>query len=57
MNLNTWDKYRDGGLLIFRTGLGIMFIYHGAPKMFAGPQLWYEVFFSFLINTPLKLEL
>ena len=43
MNLNIWDKYRDQGLLILRIGLGIMFIYHGAPKMFAGPQLWYKV--------------
>jgi putative oxidoreductase len=43
MIFSTWDKYRDQGLLLLRIGLGCMFIYHGAPKMFAGPELWLKL--------------
>ncbi len=35
--------YRNIGLLILRIGLGIMFILHGYPKMFGGPEIWTEV--------------
>ncbi|MGM0547243.1 MAG: DoxX family protein [Bacteroidota bacterium] len=35
--------YRNIGLLIIRIGLGIMFILHGYPKMFGGPDKWVEV--------------
>ena len=35
--------YRNVGLLIIRIGLGIMFILHGFPKMFGGPDTWVEV--------------
>jgi len=35
--------YRNVGLLIIRVGLGIMFILHGFPKMFGGPDTWVEV--------------
>ncbi|MDZ7659555.1 DoxX family protein [Fodinibius sp.] len=35
--------YRNIGLLIIRVGLGIMFILHGFPKMFGGPDTWVEV--------------
>lgn len=35
--------YRNIGLLIIRVGLGIMFILHGYPKMFGGPDTWVEV--------------
>lgn len=35
--------YRNIGLLIIRIGLGIMFILHGYPKMFGGPEMWVEV--------------
>lgn len=35
--------YRNIGLLIIRIGLGIMFILHGYPKMFGGPDTWVEV--------------
>jgi putative oxidoreductase len=35
--------YRNVGLLIIRIGLGIMFILHGYPKMFGGPDTWIEV--------------
>jgi putative oxidoreductase len=34
------DNYRDLGLLIIRIGLGIMFIYHGFPKLMGGPDKW-----------------
>jgi putative oxidoreductase len=34
------NKYRDAGLLILRIGFGIMFIFHGAPKTFGGPERW-----------------
>jgi putative oxidoreductase len=36
------DKF-DLGLLILRLGLGIMFITHGAPKLFGGPELWGKI--------------
>jgi putative oxidoreductase len=36
------DKY-DLGLLILRLGLGIMFITHGGPKLFGGPELWGKI--------------
>ncbi|MFV0338057.1 MAG: DoxX family protein [Chthoniobacterales bacterium] len=37
----TWlNKYRDFGLLFLRIGLGVMFIWHGWPKLAAGPELW-----------------
>ncbi|WP_441001188.1 DoxX family protein [Fodinibius sp. SL11] len=36
-------NYRNIGLLIIRIGLGIMFILHGYPKMFGGPDTWVEV--------------
>lgn len=30
----------DLGLLIIRVGLGLMFVFHGAPKLMAGPDGW-----------------
>lgn len=36
-------ELRNIGLLILRVGLGIMFILHGYPKMFGGPEVWEEV--------------
>lgn len=33
-------KYRNLGVLIIRIGLGIMFIYHGVPKLAGGPEHW-----------------
>lgn len=35
--------YRNVGLLILRVGLGIMFILHGYPKVFGGPEEWKEI--------------
>ena len=37
------DKYIDIGLLVMRIGLGLMFIYHGAPKIFGGPERWEKI--------------
>ncbi len=34
------DKYRDVGLLILRVGIGVMFVFHGYPKLIAGPEAW-----------------
>lgn len=36
-------KYKNTGLLIIRTGLGIMFMYHGYPKLLGGPENWEAV--------------
>jgi putative oxidoreductase len=36
-------NYRNFGLLIIRIGLGIMFIYHGFPKLTGGPHKWEEI--------------
>lgn len=40
MVMSSLNKYRDIGLLILRIGIGCMFIYHGFPKIFGGPQMW-----------------
>lgn len=36
-------EYIDAGLLVLRLGLGAMFLYHGLPKIFGGPDLWSKV--------------
>ena len=36
-------NYKNFGLLIIRVGLGIMFIYHGYPKLGGGPKVWAEL--------------
>jgi putative oxidoreductase len=36
-------KLLDIGLLIMRVGLGILFIFHGAPKLFGGPEFWGKI--------------
>ncbi len=38
--LENLGKYRNFGVLIIRVGLGIMFIYHGVPKLAGGPENW-----------------
>jgi putative oxidoreductase len=40
MILTFLNKYRDIGLLVLRVGIGGMFIFHGAPKIIAGPEKW-----------------
>jgi putative oxidoreductase len=36
-------KYKNSGLLIIRLGLGIMFIFHGYPKLLGGPDTWQQL--------------
>lgn len=36
-------QLRNIGLLLLRMGLGIMFMLHGYPKVFGGPEMWSEV--------------
>ena len=36
-------KYRNTGLLLIRIGLGIMFMFHGYPKLLGGPDMWTTV--------------
>lgn len=31
---------KDLGLLILRVGIGVMFIFHGIPKLLGGPEAW-----------------
>ncbi len=38
--LSTNKKNFDIGILIIRIGVGTMFIVHGAPKIFGGPDYW-----------------
>lgn len=37
------NTLQDVGLLILRVGTGIMFMIHGAPKIFGGPEYWEKV--------------
>lgn len=43
MMRDSLDKGKDIGLLILRLGLGAMFIYHGAPKLFGGIDSWGKI--------------
>lgn len=36
-------NYKNFGLLVIRLGLGIMFIFHGYPKLIGGVKMWEEV--------------
>jgi len=36
-------NYKNFGLLIVRIGLGLMFIYHGFPKLAGGTKTWHEL--------------
>lgn len=41
MNLNQLSKYSDAGLLIFRLGFGLGFLFfHGWGKLTGGPETW-----------------
>ena len=41
--LSNLGKYKNTGLLIIRVGLGIMFMFHGYPKLLGGPDNWTAV--------------
>lgn len=43
MLLTFLNKHRNIGLLILRLGLGIMFMYHGFPKITGGPEKWEKI--------------
>lgn len=40
MFFNFLDRYRNFGLLFLRVGMGVMFMYHGGPKLYGGPEKW-----------------
>jgi putative oxidoreductase len=40
MLLNSLNRFRDCGLLLMRVGVGVVFIFHGYPKLRDGPQTW-----------------
>ena len=41
--LSNLSNYKNFGLLIIRLGLGIMFIYHGVPKLQGGEKQWEQL--------------
>lgn len=41
--LGNLAKYKNFGLLVIRVGLGLMFIWHGYPKVIGGPKVWAEI--------------
>ncbi|EHQ27639.1 DoxX family protein [Mucilaginibacter paludis] len=41
--LSNLGKYKNTGLLMMRVGLGILFLYHGYPKLLGGPAKWTEI--------------
>ncbi|MDF2572207.1 MAG: DoxX [Sporomusa sp.] len=40
MMLSNWDKHRDIGILVLRVGIGLMFVFHGWPKISGGVETW-----------------
>ena len=44
MHLNTLSKYSDEGLLVFRLGFGLVFLFfHGWDKLVGGPEVWANI--------------
>lgn len=43
MVLSFLGKYRDFGLLVLRLGIGVMYLFHGGPKLLGGPEKWEKV--------------
>jgi len=41
--LASLGKYRNTGLFLMRLGLGVMFMFHGYPKLLGGPEMWANV--------------
>jgi putative oxidoreductase len=41
--LGKLGNYKNFGLLIIRAGLGIMFIFHGYPKLLGGISMWEQL--------------
>ena len=40
MLCSSLDRFRNEGLLLLRVGLGLMFMYHGWPKVTGGAAAW-----------------
>jgi putative oxidoreductase len=36
-------NYKNFGLLLIRVGLGVLFIWHGVPKLAGGPETWTKI--------------
>ena len=43
MVLTFLNKHRHTSLLVLRIGIGCMFLFHGAPKLFGGAEKWAQV--------------
>lgn len=43
MILNGFDKHREFGILVLRLGIGLMFIFHGWPKIAGGAAGWMKL--------------
>ncbi|KYZ77761.1 DoxX family protein [Anaerosporomusa subterranea] len=43
MLFRRWDKYRELGILLLRVGIGLMFMYHGWPKIVGGTETWVKL--------------
>lgn len=37
------DRYRDAAMLVLRVGIGLLFLYHGTPKLLGGTELWTKI--------------
>jgi len=40
MILQKWDEHREVGILVLRVGIGLMFVFHGWPKISGGTETW-----------------
>lgn len=40
MRLKFLGRFREEGLLLLRVGIGVMFLFHGWPKLLGGPPKW-----------------
>jgi len=43
MILKNLDKHRELGILMLRVGIGLMFMFHGWPKISGGAETWLKL--------------
>lgn len=43
MIFRSLDRYRELGILLLRLGIGLMFVYHGWPKISGGVETWVKL--------------
>jgi putative oxidoreductase len=43
MRLKFLGRFREEGLLLLRVGIGVMFLFHGWPKLLGGPAKWESI--------------